>query len=72
MVESEKNANNYILPQNTGAIYELRKNPEDMKELVAFKLINKKQISHDTYIFTFELPTNKYLGVNVGHHIIIE
>jgi hypothetical protein len=72
MVESETNSINYILPTNTGAIYELKNNPEDLKEIVPFKLISKTQISHDTFIFTFELPENKYLGVNVGHHIIIE
>ena len=71
MEESYK-LENYILPSNSGAFYELRKNPEDSKELVSFKLISKTQISHDTFIFTFQLPENKYLGINVGHHVIIE
>jgi hypothetical protein len=71
MVELDK-LENYILPSNTGALYELRKNPEDTKELVAFKLISKTQITHDTFIFTFQLPENKYLGINIGHHVIIE
>ena len=72
MVESEVIFNKYILPPCSGAIYSLRKNPEDVKELVPFKLISKTQVTHDTFIFTFELPSNNYLGINPGHHVIIE
>ena len=72
MVESNLIFSKYILPSNSGAIFGLRKNPEEVKELVSFKLISKTQITHDTFIFTFELPENNYLGINLGHHVIIE
>lgn len=62
----------FFLPDNTGALYELKKNPDDGDELIPFKLIKKTQITHDTYIFTFQLPENMYLGLHLGHHIAIE
>jgi len=71
-MEEKYRSQNYLLPSYSGAFYELRKNQEETKELVSFKLISKTQITHDTYIFTFQLPENKYLGINVGHHVVIE
>ena len=60
------------LPENTGALFELKKNPKDMQEVVKLKLIKKVQISHNTFIFSFEIPNNLTLGINVGQHIAIE
>ena len=62
----------FILPERTGELFKKRKNPDDKQEAVVFKLINKKQISHDTFIFSFNLPEDSYLGINLGQHIAIE
>lgn len=43
-----------------------------MSETVQFKLIEKKTVSHDTFIFVYEIPNNLYLGINVCEHISIE
>lgn len=50
----------------------LKKNPEDASEVLEFKYISKKQISHDTFIYTYEIPNNYNLGLNLGQHIAIE
>jgi hypothetical protein len=71
-VQSQERQNLFILPENTGALFHKRKNPEDKHELVPFKFIEKKQISHDTFIFILELPEDQYLGINLGQHIAIE
>jgi NAD(P)H-flavin reductase len=34
--------------------------------------LSKKEITHDTKIFTFELPEDMCLGLNVGNHIAIQ
>lgn len=60
-----------MLPNNTGAIFTLKKNSSDPSELVEFKLINRTQISPNTFVFKFELPEDEYLGINVGEHIDI-
>ena len=45
-------------------------NPSAQKE---FPLIQKDQISHDTYLFKFGLPTpESVLGIKVGEHILIQ
>lgn len=33
------------------------------------KLLSKEQLSHDVYLFRFELPTNTILGLPIGQHI---
>jgi len=43
-----------------------------MSEELQFKYLSKKQISHNTYIFTYEIPNNLPLGLDVGKHIAIE
>ena len=50
----------------------LKKNSEDASEILEFKFIAKKQISQDTFIFTYEIPNNYNLGLNLGQHIAIE
>jgi hypothetical protein len=60
------------LKENEGALYQLKKNPENPKEILEFKLIGVKEITHDTKIFTFELPEDMCLGLNVGNHIAIQ
>jgi hypothetical protein len=62
----------FILPEKTGALFYKRKNPDDKHEFVSLKIQDKKQISHDTFIFTLALPDNLYLGINLGQHIAIE
>lgn len=61
----------FILPENKGALHELKQNFIN-NELISFKLMNKKKITHDTFIFTFELPKDMFLGLNLGNHISIE
>ncbi len=62
----------FILPDKTGALFHNRKNPDDKNETVPFKITKKTQISHDTFIFHFSLPSDQYLGINLGQHIAIE
>lgn len=71
-IQSHDRQNLFILPENTGALFQKRKNPEDKNELVSFKFIEKKQITHDTFLFILELPEDQYLGLNLGQHIAIE
>jgi hypothetical protein len=35
------------------------------------KLLAVKEISHDTKIFTFDLPTDR-IGLNIGEHLELE
>jgi hypothetical protein len=60
------------LPDGTGALFQLKKNPNDKEEVLEVKYINKKQISPDTFIYTYELPEKMTLGLNLGQHIAIE
>jgi hypothetical protein len=43
-----------------------------MNEAIEFKYIDKVQISHDTFIYSYEIPDNMTLGLNLGQHIAIE
>ena len=43
-----------------------------MNETIDFKYIKKTQISHDTFIYTYEIPNNLTLGLNLGQHLAIE
>jgi len=54
-----------------GALYDLKKNKKDKKEIIQFKLLSKESISNDVKIFTFELPEDKILGLSAGNHISI-
>jgi len=56
----------------TGALYDLKKNKNDKKEIVQFKLILKESISHDVKIFTFEIPNGNVLGLSAGNHVSIK
>lgn len=72
-----KNISNILnidcLPEKTGALYELKKKPDDLQEVIKLKYIGKKQISPNTFIFTYELPNKDMcLGLNLGQHIAIE
>ena len=60
------------IPENSGALQKLKKNPGDMNEVLEFKYIEKKEITHDTYIYVYEIPQNLTLGINLGQHIAIE
>jgi hypothetical protein len=60
------------LPEKNGALFELKKNPIDINEQLEFKYIEKKQISHDTFIYVYEIPQGLTLGLNLGQHIAIE
>ena len=61
-----------MLTENTGALHELKINPNNIKELIPFVLSSKQQITHDSFIFTFDIPNNLYLGLNIGNHIAIQ
>lgn len=65
---------NYLvkLPDNSGALQKLKKNPGDFNESIELKYIEKKEITHDTYIYIYEIPQNLTLGLNLGQHIAIE
>jgi hypothetical protein len=43
-----------------------------MNEVLEFKYIEKKEITHDTFIYVYEIPQNLTLGINLGQHIAIE
>jgi hypothetical protein len=60
------------IPENSGALQKLKKNPGDMNEVLEFKYIENKEITHDTYIYVYEIPQNLTLGINLGQHIAIE
>jgi len=52
-------------------LFDLKKNKNDKKEIMRFKLILKENISNDVKIFTFELPDDDILGLSAGNHILI-
>ncbi len=60
------------LPDKSGALFKLKKNPDDTFEALDLKYIEKKQITHDTFIYIYEIPDNLTLGLNLGQHIAIE
>jgi hypothetical protein len=60
------------LTDKTGALFELKKNPDDTNEALKLKFIDKKQLTHDTFIYYYEIPENMTLGLNLGQHIAIE
>ena len=44
-----------------------------MQEVIQLKLIKKIQVSHNSFVFTFELENkDMYLGLQLGQHIAIE
>ena len=43
-----------------------------MNEALELKYIEKKQITHDTFIYIYEIPNDLPLGLNLGQHIAIE
>jgi hypothetical protein len=49
----------------------LRKDPNNIKEPIPFKLIRVKDNTHDSKIYTFEIPDDMILGLNIGHHIAL-
>ncbi len=61
-----------MVPDGSGALQVLKKKPSDPQEVLQFKYIEKRQISPDTFIFTYEIPNNLNLGLNIGQHIAIE
>ncbi len=72
MVEKE-NVRSFRIPEETGVLFQLKKNPKDPQEIINFKLIKKVQVSHNTFVFTFEFPDkNLPLGIQIGQHIAIE
>jgi hypothetical protein len=60
------------LPDKSGALHCLKKNPNDMNEVIGLKYLERKQISPDTIIFIYEIPNELTLGLNLGQHIAIE
>ena len=60
------------MPEKTGALFQLKKNPKDLNEQISVKLIQKKDVSRDSLIYTFELPQDMNLGLDVCKHIAIE
>ena len=53
-------------------MYELKNDKSDLQEVIEFKYIAKKQITHDTFIYTYEIPKDLTLGLNIGQHLAIE
>lgn len=60
------------IDENNSALLKLKRKPDDTSEVLEFKFISKKQISSDTFIFTYEIPESYNLGLNLGQHIAIE
>ena len=57
-----------ILASITGILRRLN----DKTKKFNAKLLHKKEISHDTKIFTFDLPKGwKRIGLNIGEHITL-
>jgi hypothetical protein len=50
----------------------LKNDTNSIDEVIEFNYIEKKQISPDTFIYTYEIPKNLTLGLNLGQHIAIE
>ena len=61
-----------MINENNSALIQLKKDPANMSEVLEFKFINRKQISPDTFIYSYELPNNLNLGLNSGQHIAVE
>ena len=61
-----------MINEKNSALVQLKKDPSNMNEVLEFKFINKKQISPDTFIYSYELPNDLNLGLNLGQHIAIE
>ena len=59
-------------PQGAGALYQLKKNPLDINEYIEVEYIAKKEITSDTFVFTYMLPKKMHLGLDLGKHIAIE
>mmetsp|Transcript_358 Transcript_358/g.344 ORF Transcript_358/g.344 Transcript_358/m.344 type:complete len:298 (-) Transcript_358:78-971(-) len=63
----------YSLPENKGALYELKTNPTDIQEMIKLKYIKKTKVSHNTFIFSYEFANKDIpLGLNIGQHIAID
>ena len=61
-----------MINESNSALIQLKKDPSNTSEVLEFKLINKKQISPDTFIYSYEIPNNMNLGLNLGQHIAVE
>jgi hypothetical protein len=59
-------------PQGRGALFELKKDANDLNEQIQLKYIQKKEITSDTFVFVYELPKKMHLGLELGKHIAIE
>lgn len=54
-------------------LYALKKDPKNMQEVIKLKYTGKTKISHDTFIFHYNLPNKEMtLGLKIGEHIAIE
>lgn len=52
-----------------GALQTLEKNE---RNCIRLKLKEKIKITHDTYIFRFEIPLNKEFGLSIGGHVFFK
>lgn len=69
---TSKTNNPYVLPDKIGAFFQLKKDSSDIEETLSFKYIEVKQISHDTFIYRYEIPHKMNLGLQVGQHLAID
>lgn len=75
-MEKENNIKRvFSIPEESGVLFELKQNSKDLQEVLRFKLIKKTQISHNSFIFSFQFPKggeDKTLGIQIGEHIAMD
>lgn len=60
------------MKEEKNALKLLKKDKTDLDEVLKFKYIEKRQITHDTFVYVYEIPDDLNLGLNLGQHIAIE
>lgn len=69
---NEDRTKKFTINEDNSALIKMKKDPKNMSEILEFKFSTKKQISPDTFIYTYDIPNNMNLGLNLGQHIAIE
>jgi len=63
----------YALPEQSGALFELKRDKTNLEEQIELKYLSKKQISPDSYIFRYQIPNEKLtFGCNLGHYVFFD
>lgn len=54
---------------NYGALQTMPKND---RNCISLKLKQKIKLTHDTFIFRFDIPNNKEFGLHIGGHVFFK